>query len=188
MVGARRGDDHPHHIIVEIVAEPVVVFVVFEDEPIGPHAVDEIVVGLFECVEVALVAGSLVGVEHCLERLRFAPSAIAEGIVTVGAFAEIIFKEALAHCGPYFARKGQIAGRALGEGPLLLRGGRGDVGDLGERRSGAVGVGSERQGEGGARGLLCDGVDAGLLRRLGDGPPGIGCRRTELHKPGGRGR
>ena len=59
----------PHHVVVVVVAEPVVATLDGTTVPAVAHVILEVGIALFEHVQILLVAAGLVGVEDNLQGL-----------------------------------------------------------------------------------------------------------------------
>ena len=88
LIGASGGNNHPHHVVVKVVAIPFIGIFIHQMQPIGAHLFLEVIVYRGEGIEILLLARGFVGVEHGFKNLGFAPSALGKGFATTHGLKE----------------------------------------------------------------------------------------------------
>ena len=101
--GTGGCNNHPHHVVVEVVTEPVVAANDGTAVPVGSDMVFEVTVAVVENGLICLVTSCFVCVENHLQGLCLAPSAVDEGLVTSALVLQELLGEtvhhAFLHCG-----------------------------------------------------------------------------------------
>ena len=93
-------NNHPHHIVIEIISIPVIATYGSATIPVGSHMIAHIFITRLENIEVTLVASSLIEVEYCLKGLCFIPSTIDKRTIPLTLILQILCKESVEHTLP----------------------------------------------------------------------------------------
>ena len=120
LIGASGGNNHPHHVVVKVVAIPFIGIFIHQMQPVGAHLFLEVIVYRGKSIEILLLARGFVCVEHGFKDLGFAPSALGKGLATTHDLKERS-EIALAHLIAQSVGKGGDRGFFY-KGPGLLSG------------------------------------------------------------------
>ena len=97
MIGTGGCNDEPHHIVVEVIAKPVVASHHGSAIPSRSHMIAHIVVACLKHIQESAVARGFIAVENGFERLCLSPAAIDEGAIATAFVLHILMEEPVGH-------------------------------------------------------------------------------------------
>ena len=93
MIGTGGSDDEPHHVVVEVIAKPIISSHHGSAIPCRSHMIAHIVVASFKHIQESAVACGFIAVENGFKCLCLSPTTIDEGAIATTLVLHILVKE-----------------------------------------------------------------------------------------------